>query len=126
MRKKKMEDQDPPFALVEAKGGSVSVISSSGREIIDDRSCDHIYAESSRPILRTPYPLDSSRSAMIIRCQEYRPRRDDGMKFLALHGRGVVADCVRMFSRGPGIAAVWSSGQGGLVSVDQRRDFALG
>ena len=50
-----MEDQDPPLALVEAKGRSVSVISSSGGEIIDDGSCDHIHAQSSRPILRTPF-----------------------------------------------------------------------
>lgn len=54
-RTKKKEYQDPPCALVEAKGRSVSVISSSGRQIIDDGSCDHSHAESSRPILRTPF-----------------------------------------------------------------------
>ncbi|KAK0752796.1 hypothetical protein B0T18DRAFT_395406 [Schizothecium vesticola] len=64
------------------------------RRILRSHSCSVFPANSAHP-----FPLDSSRSAMIIRCQETRPRRDDGTKFLALHGRGVVGDCVRMFSR---------------------------
>lgn len=110
-----------PCALVEAKGSSVSVILSSGREIIDDGSCDHSHAESSRPILRSPCPLNSWRSATIIGCQEVRPRRYDGMKFFARHGRGVVGDGVRMFSRGSehmsgrAAMAIWFSWIGGKI-----------